>query len=40
VGGLARHAYRGGPVLVEFTAVMLMWLMGLHMYRHRIFIRV
>ncbi len=40
VGGLARHAYRGGPVLIEFTAVMLLWLAMVHMYRHRIFVRV
>jgi predicted acyltransferase len=40
VGGLARHAYRGGPVLVEFAAVLLIWLALNHMYRHRIFVRV
>jgi predicted acyltransferase len=39
-GGLARHAYRGGPVLIELTAVMIMWLALAHMYRHRIFVRV
>jgi predicted acyltransferase len=40
VGGLARHVYRGGPVLVELTAVLLIWLALAHMYRHRIFLRV
>jgi predicted acyltransferase len=39
-GGLARHVYRGGPVLIEFTAVLLIWLALSHMYRHRIFLRV
>jgi predicted acyltransferase len=39
-GGLARHVYRGGPVLIEFTAVLLIWLALAHMYRHRIFLRV
>ncbi|MEX2306015.1 MAG: DUF5009 domain-containing protein [Pirellulales bacterium] len=40
VGGLARHLDRGGPVLIEFTAVLLIWLVAYHMYRHRIFVRV
>jgi predicted acyltransferase len=40
VGGLARHFYRGGPVLIELTAVMLIWLALAHLYRHRIFVRV
>jgi predicted acyltransferase len=40
VGGLARHMYRGGPVLIELTAVLLIWLAAWHMYRQRIFVRV
>ena len=40
VGGLARHMYRGGPILIEFTAVLLIWLAAWHMYRQRIFVRV
>jgi predicted acyltransferase len=40
VGGLARHMYSGGPVLIEFTAVLLIWLAAWHMYRQRIFVRV
>jgi predicted acyltransferase len=40
VGGLARHMYRGGPILIELTAVLLIWLAAWHMYRQRIFVRV
>jgi predicted acyltransferase len=40
VGGLARHLYRGGPILIELTAVLLIWLAAWHMYRQRIFVRV
>jgi predicted acyltransferase len=40
VGGLARHMYRGGPLLIQFSAVLLIWLVAWHMYRHRIFVRV
>lgn len=40
VGGLARHLYRGGPVLVAFTAVAIVWAIAHHLYRQRIFIRV
>jgi predicted acyltransferase len=40
VGGLARHMYRGGPILIEFAAVLLIWLVAWHMYRQRIFVRV
>jgi predicted acyltransferase len=40
VGGLARHMYRGGPILIECTAVLLIWLVAWHMYRQRIFVRV
>jgi predicted acyltransferase len=40
VGGLARHMYRGGPVLIELSAVLLIWLAAWHMHRQRIFVRV
>jgi predicted acyltransferase len=40
VDGLAAHMYRGGPILIELTAVLLIWLVAWHMYRQRIFVRV
>jgi predicted acyltransferase len=40
VGGLASHLYRGGPVLIEFGTVLLVFLLAYHMYRQRIFVRV
>jgi predicted acyltransferase len=40
IGGLARHAYRAGPILIELATVLLVWLLAYHMYRQRIFLRV
>jgi predicted acyltransferase len=40
LGGLARHLHRGGPILIEFGAVLLVYLIARHMYRQRIFVRV
>lgn len=40
VGGLARHSYGGGPVLIAFTTMTLVWFVAHHLYRQRIFIRV
>jgi predicted acyltransferase len=40
VGGLAEHFGRGGPIVVEFIAVLLAWLLLYHLYRQRIFLRI
>lgn len=40
VGGLAGHLGAAGPVAIEFTAVMLAWLLVYHLYRQRIFLRI
>jgi predicted acyltransferase len=40
VGGLAGHLASAGPLLVEFTAVLLAWLLLFHLYRQRIFLRI
>jgi predicted acyltransferase len=40
VGGLARHLGAGGPVLIAFSSVLLMWLVLYHLYRQRIFLRI
>ena len=40
VGGLASHLGRGGPAVVEFGTVALVWLLLYHMYRQKIFLRI
>jgi predicted acyltransferase len=40
VGGLAGHLGPAGPVAIEFTAVLLAWLILFHLYRQRIFLRI
>jgi predicted acyltransferase len=40
VGGLADHLGAAGPVLVQFTAVLLVWLLLYHLYRQKIFLRI
>jgi hypothetical protein len=40
VGGLARHLGEAGPVAIEFTAVLLAWLVLYHLYRQKIFLRI
>ena len=40
VGGLGRHLGRAGPVLIEFAAVLLFWLLLYHLYRQKIFLRI
>ncbi|MBN1342998.1 MAG: DUF5009 domain-containing protein [Phycisphaerae bacterium] len=40
VGGLARHFGAFGHFLLPLTTFMLIWLILLHMYRHRIFVRI
>jgi predicted acyltransferase len=40
VGGLARHLGEAGPVAIEFTAVLLAWLVLYHLYRQRVFLRI
>jgi predicted acyltransferase len=39
-GGLARHLGDRGPVVVEFAAVLLAWLLVYHLYRQKLFLRV
>jgi predicted acyltransferase len=40
LGSLASHLGRGGPALVEFGTVALVWLLLYHMYRQKIFLRI
>ena len=40
VGGLARHLGAFGDFLLPLTAFMILWLILLHMYRHKIFLRI
>jgi predicted acyltransferase len=40
VGGLARHLGTAGPLAIAFTAVLIVWLVLYHLYRHRIFLRI
>jgi predicted acyltransferase len=40
VGGAASHAGAAGPLIVQFTAVLLAWLFLYHLYRHKIFLRI
>jgi predicted acyltransferase len=40
VGGLAGHVAAAGPLLIQFTAVLLAWLLLYHLYRQRIFLRI
>jgi predicted acyltransferase len=40
VGGLVRHLGTAGPLLVQFTAVLLAWLLLYHLYRQKIFLRI
>jgi predicted acyltransferase len=40
VGGAASHAGSAGPLIVQFTAVLLAWLMLYHLYRQKIFLRI
>jgi predicted acyltransferase len=40
VGGLAGHLGAAGPVAIEFTAVLLAWLVLYHLYRQKIFLRI
>jgi len=40
VGGLASHLGRGGPALVEFATIGLVWLLLYHLYRQKIFLRI
>ena len=40
VGGLAGHLGSAGPLVVQFTAVLLAWLLLYHLYRQKIFLRI
>jgi predicted acyltransferase len=40
VGGAARHAGAAEQLTVQFTAVLLAWLLLYHLYRQRIFLRI
>ena len=40
VGGLAAHLESGGPLLIEFTTVLIWWLILYHLYRRKIFLRI
>jgi predicted acyltransferase len=40
VGGLSEHLGSAGPFAVALTAVLFMWLILYHLYRHRIFLRL
>jgi predicted acyltransferase len=40
VGGLARHLGNAGSVAIEFTAVLLAWLVLYHLYRQKLFLRI
>lgn len=40
VGGAASHVGAAGPLIVQFTAVLLAWLLLYHLYRHKIFLRI
>jgi predicted acyltransferase len=40
VGGAASHAGKAGPLIVQFTAVLLAWLLLYHLYRQKIFLRI
>jgi predicted acyltransferase len=40
VGGAASHAGTAGPLIIQFTAMLLAWLFLYHLYRQRIFLRI
>lgn len=40
VGGAASHLGAVGPFAIEFTAVLLAWLLLYHLYRYKIFLRI
>jgi predicted acyltransferase len=40
VGGAASHVGTAGPLIVQFTAVLLVWLFLYHLYRQKIFLRI
>lgn len=40
VGGLARHLGPAGPFAIALTAVLIVWLLLYHLYRHKIFLRI
>ena len=40
VGGLSHHLGSAGPFVIALTAVVLVWLLLYHLYRHKIFLRI